>query len=334
MDFCEALLEWYEAHGRTLPWRGTKDPYRVWLSEVMLQQTQVAQAEGYYRRFTDACPAVEDLAEMEEDDVMRLWQGLGYYSRCRNLHRAAKQIAAHYAGGNRRLSYEEWRALPGVGDYTAAAVTSIVWGERRAAIDGNLYRVLSRVFRIDTPIDRPGSVFRELAAALLDEGAEGMAGRGWTAGEWNQAMMDLGATVCTPKNPRCADCPLEAMCLARAEGVQDQLPRKASRVKVTERTLRYLIIENERGEMLLHRRTGRDIWQGLWEPLEVAASHRMKPEHVVSHRLTHRLLRIEIGCGTMADVPRELTEDWRWVPREELVHYALPKPFTKVLPQE
>lgn len=334
MEFSEALLEWYEAHGRTLPWRGTKDPYRVWLSEVMLQQTQVAQAEGYYRRFTDACPAVEDLAEMEEDDVMRLWQGLGYYSRCRNLHRAAKQIAAHYAQGNRRLSYEEWRALPGVGDYTAAAVTSIVWGERRAAIDGNLYRVLSRVFRIDTPIDRPGSVFRELGAALLDEGAEGMTKRGWTAGEWNQAMMDLGATVCTPKNPRCADCPLEAMCLARAEGVQDQLPRKASRVKVTERTLRYLIIENERGEMLLHRRTGRDIWQGLWEPLEVTASHRMKPEHVVSHRLTHRLLRIEIGRGTMADVPRELTEDWRWVPREELVHYALPKPFTKVLPQE
>lgn len=334
MEFCETLLEWYEAHGRTLPWRGTKDPYRVWLSEVMLQQTQVAQAEGYYRRFTDACPAVEDLAAMPEDDVMRLWQGLGYYSRCRNLHRAAKQIAAHYAQGNRRLSYEEWRALPGVGDYTAAAVTSIVWGERRAAIDGNLYRVLSRVFRIDTPIDRPGSVFRDLAAALLDEGAEGMARRGWTAGEWNQAMMDLGATVCTPKSPRCADCPLEAMCLARAEGAQEQLPRKASRVKVTERTLRYLIIENERGEMLLHRRTGRDIWQGLWEPLEVAASHRMKPEHFVSHCLTHRLLRIEIGRGTMADVPRELTEDWRWVPREELVHYALPKPFTKVLPQE
>lgn len=334
MEFCETLLEWYKAHGRTLPWRGTKDPYRVWLSEVMLQQTQVAQAEGYYRRFTDACPAVEDLAEMGEDDVMRLWQGLGYYSRCRNLHRAAKQIAAHYAQGHRRLSYEEWRALPGVGDYTAAAVTSIVWGERRAAIDGNLYRVLSRVFRIDTPIDRPGSVFRDLAAALLDEGAEGMARRGWTAGEWNQAMMDLGATVCTPKSPRCADCPLETMCLARAEGVQEQLPRKATRVKVTERTLRYLIIENERGETLLHRRTGRDIWQGLWEPLEVAASHRMKPECVVSHRLTHRLLRIEIGRGTMADVPRELTEDWRWVPREELVHYALPKPFTKVLPQE
>ncbi len=334
MDFCGTLLEWYEAHGRTLPWRGTKAPYRVWLSEVMLQQTQVAQAEGYYRRFTDACPAVEDLAAMPEDDVMRLWQGLGYYSRCRNLHRAAKQIAAHYAGGHRRLSYEEWRALPGVGDYTAAAVTSIVWGERRAAIDGNLYRVLSRVFRIDTPIDRPGSVFRDLAAALLDEGAEGMARRGWTAGEWNQAMMDLGATVCTPKSPRCADCPLEAMCLARAEGAQELLPRKASRVKVTERTLRYLIIENERGEILLHRRMGRDIWQGLWEPLEVAASHRMKPEHVVSHRLTHRLLRIEIGRGTMADVPRELTEDWRWVPREELVHYALPKPFTKVLPQE
>ena len=334
MEFCETLLEWYEAHGRTLPWRGTKDPYRVWLSEVMLQQTQVAQAEGYYRRFTDACPAVEDLAAMPEDDVMRLWQGLGYYSRCRNLHRAAKQIAAHYAQGHTRLSYEEWRALPGVGDYTAAAVTSIVWGERRAAIDGNLYRVLSRVFRIDTPIDRPGSMFRDLAIALLDEGAEGMARRGWTAGEWNQAMMDLGATVCTPKSPRCSDCPLEAMCLARAEGAQEQLPRKASRVKVTERTLRYLIIENERGEMLLHRRTGRDIWQGLWEPLEVAASHRMKPEYVVTHRLTHRLLRIEIGRGTMADVPRDLTEDWRWVPREELVHYALPKPFTKVLPQE
>ena len=334
MDFCGTLLEWYEAHGRTLPWRGTKDPYRVWLSEVMLQQTQVAQAEGYYRRFTDACPAVEDLAAMPEDDVMRLWQGLGYYSRCRNLHRAAKQIAAHYAQGHRRLSYEEWRALPGVGDYTAAAVTSIVWGERRAAIDGNLYRVLSRVFRIDTPIDRPGAVFRDLAAALLDEGAEGMTRRGWTAGEWNQAMMDLGATVCTPKSPRCADCPLEAMCLARAEGAQEQLPRKALRVKVTERTLRYLVIENERGEMLLHRRTGRDIWQGLWEPLEAPEGRKVKPEHVVSHRLTHRLLRIEIGRGTMADVPRELTEDWRWVPREELVHYALPKPFTKVLPQE
>lgn len=334
MDFCGTLLEWYEVHGRTLPWRGTKDPYRVWLSEVMLQQTQVAQAEGYYRRFTDACPAVEDLAAMPEDEVMRLWQGLGYYSRCRNLHRAAKQIAAHHAQGHRRLSYEEWRALPGVGDYTAAAVTSIVWGERRAAIDGNLYRVLSRVFRIDTPIDRPGSVFRDLAVALLDEGAEGMARRGWTAGEWNQAMMDLGATVCTPKSPRCGECPLEAMCLARAEGRQEQLPVKAARVKVAERTLRYLIIENARGEILLHRRTGRDIWQGLWEPLEVGASHKMVAEHVVSHRLTHRLLRIEIGRGGMDDVPQSLTEDYRWVAREELVHYALPKPFTKVLPQE
>ena len=334
MDFSETLLEWYEAHGRTLPWRGTKDPYRVWLSEVMLQQTQVAQAEGYYRRFTDACPTVEDLAAMPEDEVMRLWQGLGYYSRCRNLHRAAKAVAAHYAEGHTRLSYEEWRALPGVGDYTAAAVTSIVWGERRAAIDGNLYRVLSRVFVIDTPIDRPGAVFRDLAAQLLDDGAERMAQRGWTAGEWNQAMMDLGATVCTPKSPRCGECPLETMGLARAEGRQEQLPVKAARVKVTERTLRYLIIENGRGEILLHRRTGRDIWQGLWEPLEVPASHAMKPEHVVSHRLTHRLLRIEIGRGSMADVPRELTEDYRWVAREDVVHYALPKPFTKVLPQE
>lgn len=334
VGFSITLLEWYEEHRRALPWRGVKDPYRVWLSEVMLQQTQVAQALDYYRHFTETCPTVEALAAMPEDEVMRLWQGLGYYSRCRNLHRAAKMMAEYNAAGHTRLSHEEWRALPGVGEYTAAAVTSIVYGERRAAIDGNLYRVLSRVFLIDTPIDRPGRIFADLAAQLLEESAPAMERSGWTAGEWNQAMMDLGATVCTPRSPRCADCPLEAMCLARAERCQESLPVKAGRTKVVERTLRYLIIENERGEILLHRRSGRDIWRGLWEPVEADAAHAMKVEHTVTHRLTHRLLCIEIGRGGMNDVPPTLTEDHRWVKREDLVHYALPKPLTKVLPQE
>lgn len=250
------LLEWYARHGRDLPWRRTRDPYRIWLSEVILQQTRVAQGTDYYLRFMERWPDVASLAAASEDEVLKMWQGLGYYSRARNLHAAAKRVTEHF-GGRFPTAWDDVRSLPGVGSYTAAAVCSIACDAPCAVLDGNVYRVLARLFDIDTPIDTAAGrkAFAELAQSQLDRDRPGL---------YNQAVMDFGALQCTPAAPHCDGCPLADRCLALAAGTVARRPVKQGKTKVSDRWFNYLHVTCG-GRTLLCRREGRDIWQGLYE---------------------------------------------------------------------
>lgn len=252
----DILLSWFAREGRDLPWRRTRDPYRIWLSEVILQQTRVAQGLEYYLRFTERFPDIAALAAAPEDEVLKLWQGLGYYSRARNLHAAARQVMSRF-GGVFPATYGEVRALPGVGDYTAAAVCSIVYDAPCAVLDGNVYRVLARLFDIGIPIDTTAGkrTFAELAQLQLDTSRPGL---------YNQAIMDFGALQCTPAQPRCGDCPLAGRCLALAAGTVGVRPVKQGRAKVRDRWFNYLHVTCG-DRTLLRRRGGGDIWQGLYE---------------------------------------------------------------------
>lgn len=255
-NISDILLDWYARHGRDLPWRRTRDPYRIWLSEVILQQTRVAQGMDYYLRFTERFPDVGSLAAAPEDEVLKLWQGLGYYSRARNLHAAARQVAERFGGVFPR-SYDEVRSLRGVGDYTAAAVCSAAYDAPCAVLDGNVFRVLARLFDIDLPIDSTAGkrTFAKLAQMQLDKRCPG---------RYNQAVMDFGALQCTPAQPGCADCPLASRCLALAAGTVAERPVKQSKTKVRDRWFNYLHVTC--GDRTLLRRRGEgDIWQGLYE---------------------------------------------------------------------
>lgn len=254
--FRQALLDWYEPSRRPLPWKHIDDPYLIWLSEIILQQTRVEQGRPYFERFRARFPRVEDLAAAPEDEVMKLWEGLGYYSRARNLHAAARQVAREH-GGRFPDSYEGLLALPGVGPYTAAAIASFAFQLPRAVVDGNVFRVLARFFDDDTPIDgTPGKRrFTQRAEALLavDHPAR-----------YNQAIMDLGATVCTPRRPDCDGCPLRANCAAYQEGTVLDRPVKAKKPPRRERFFHYLVLHWD-GKTLLRKRTEHDIWRRLYE---------------------------------------------------------------------
>ena len=260
--FAITLLKWFREHGRDLPWRQTRDPYAIWLSEVILQQTQVKQGWDYWLRFMRRWPTVADLAAATEDEVLREWQGLGYYSRARNLHAAAKQVLAR---GGFPTTIEGLRQLKGVGDYTAAAIGSIAFDLPVAVVDGNVYRVLARHYGIATPINTTEGKheFAALAQSLLPE-AE--------ASAYNQAIMDFGATQCTPQSPDCDTCPLQETCAAFREGRIGELPVKRRTLKVKERRLTYVYIRCQ-GMTAIHRRPAGDIWQGLYEPLCVEDSN-------------------------------------------------------------
>lgn len=225
MNFTHELLKWYAQNGRDLPWRATKDPYAIWLSEVILQQTRIAQGHSYWERFMQQWPQVNDLAAATEDEVLRAWQGLGYYSRARNLHTAAKQIAEL---GHFPTTYNEIIKLKGVGEYTAAAIASIAYNEAVAVVDGNVYRVLARYFGIDTPIDTTEGkkTFRAMAQAHLST---------TEPAAYNQAIMDFGAIQCTPKSPDCSACPLVETCFAYQNHKIDLLPTKSKKIKQRER---------------------------------------------------------------------------------------------------
>ena len=257
--FTTSLLHWYKEHGRELPWRETKDPYAIWLSEIILQQTRIQQGWAYWERFMKRWPTVEALAAATEDEVLREWQGLGYYSRARNLHAAARQIVAL---GGFPQTLEEIRKLKGVGDYTAAAIASFAFGIPAAVVDGNVYRVLSRYFGIDTPINTTEGkkVFAALAQEMLPNVCIGAT--------YNQAIMDFGALQCTPKSPKCGDCPLMETCEAFRQGRVDELPVKVKKLQVKERRMTYVYIRCN-GETAIHRRGAGDIWQGLWEPYSI-----------------------------------------------------------------
>lgn len=253
-SFSMVLQLWYSQHGRDLPWRHTKDAYLIWVSEIIMQQTQVVQGLDYYLRFVERFPNVESLAAAEEDDVMRLWQGLGYYSRARNMQRAARQVVDMKCFPR---NYEAIRSLCGVGDYTAAAIASFAFDLPYAVVDGNVYRVLSRYFGIDTPIDTSAGkkAFASLAQHLLDETHPAM---------HNQAIMDFGALVCTPRSAGCHDCPLACSCVAFASGMVDSLPVKSHSIKVRHRYLIY-IYTRFGDKLIIHKRGKDDIWAGLYE---------------------------------------------------------------------
>ena len=252
--FSEVLEDWYRVNGRDLPWRETTNPYKIWISEIILQQTRVAQGYDYYCRFINRFPDVFTLAEAEEDEVMNYWQGLGYYSRARNLHAAAKSIALQGAFPD---TYEGIRALKGVGNYTAAAIASFAYGLPCAVVDGNVYRVLSRWMGIDTPIDSSAGkkLFASLAAEYLDKERPAV---------YNQAIMDFGALQCTPASPDCAVCPLESSCLARARNLVDSLPVKQHKTKTRNRYFIYFYVRAGVCTYI-RKRTADDIWCNLYE---------------------------------------------------------------------
>ena len=314
-DFALTLLRWFRENGRDLPWRQTHDPYAIWLSEIILQQTQVKQGWEYWERFMKRWPKVEDLAEATEDEVLREWQGLGYYSRARNLHFAAKQIVE--MGGFPR-TIEGLRSLKGVGDYTAAAIGSIAFGLPAAVVDGNVYRVLARHFGIDTPINSTEG--KKVFAAMAQEHLPVS-----EASDYNQAIMDFGAIQCTPQSPHCSDCPLMESCVALRSGRVGELPVKQKTLKVRERHLIYIYVRCL-GFVAIHRRGAGDIWQGLWEPLlvEKVPEGAQLLRQNVKHVLTHRILLADFYLWEVAERPT-LPDGYIWVKEEQLDDYAVPR---------
>lgn len=335
--FGETLIRWYQENKRDLPWRDTKDPYKIWISEIILQQTRVAQGYDYYCRFIRRFPDVFALAEADEDEVMKYWQGLGYYSRARNLHEAARSIARR---GSFPDTYEEVRALKGVGDYTAAAICSFAYGMPCAVVDGNVYRVLSRWMGIEEPIDT--SAGKKLYAALAEELLE----RSEPA-LYNQAIMDFGALQCVPSSPSCLFCPLSDSCVALQKGWVEELPRKQHKTKVTNRYFLYFYIKAV-NTVFLHKRGAGDIWHNLYELPLIETQRETGEEEVcrlpeyktlfagcevrntrlvakqVKHVLSHRVIyadcyAVEIGEG---ETPQG---DFRRVLIDDLHKFAVPR---------
>lgn len=269
MEFANTIISWFRENGRALPWRETRDPYAIWLSEIILQQTRIAQGWEYWERFMAQYPTVEDLAAAHEDEVLKLWQGLGYYSRARNLHTAAKQIVAL---GHFPDTLEGIKQLKGVGDYTAAAIGSFAFDIPAAVVDGNVYRVLARYFGIDTPINstQGKKEFAALAQSLLPSSKASDSVSSFSpVAAYNQAMMDFGAIQCTPQSPKCLLCPLAETCEAMRTNRVAELPVKQKTMKVKTRHLSYIYIRCK-GETAIHRRGEGDIWQGLWEPFNAS----------------------------------------------------------------
>jgi len=250
------LTAWYHENKRDLPWRDITDSYRIWISEIILQQTRVNQGLSYYLRFVEHFPSVKELAEADEDDVLKYWQGLGYYSRARNLHKAARQVMNDF-GGKFPDEHSQVMKLAGIGEYTAAAICSFAYNLPFAVVDGNVYRVLSRLFGIDTPIDsgKGKNEFAKLAAIILSQSEPGL---------HNQAIMEFGALQCVPVSPDCNRCPLKTTCRANEMGIVAQLPVKSLKTKVSHRFFNYLFVEYQ-GHTFMQKRTEKDVWQNLYE---------------------------------------------------------------------
>lgn len=337
------LLDWYARFGRDLPWRHTTDPYAIWLSEIMLQQTRVETVTEYYRRFLHRLPTVAALASARIDTVLKLWEGLGYYGRARRLHQAAKIIVRDHAGRLPR-SAEGLRRLPGVGRYTAGAIASIAFGRDEPVLDGNVARVLSRLAALEEPPDRHATQQRlwDLARSLLPPGR---------AGAFNQALMDLGATVCTPQKPRCKACPVRTLCRARRAGLQDDLPRRSRPPALPHQTVVVGLVRRGRGRherLLIARRKPEGLLGGLWElpggkvqpgeslPAalrrelreEVALTVHLGPQRcTVRHAYSHFRITMHVfDCRVRTGRARALAADAvRWVRPQDLHRFAFPR---------
>ncbi|MCA0958776.1 A/G-specific adenine glycosylase [Muricauda ruestringensis] len=272
MSFAQKILNWYHENQRDLPWRRTRDPYKVWLSEIILQQTRVVQGMPYYLRFVDAFPTVQDLAKAPEEQVLKLWQGLGYYSRARNLHATAKIVANNF-DGQFPNTYKELKSLKGVGDYTASAIASFCFDAPEPVVDGNVYRVLSRYFGVDIPINSTKGIkyFKELAREVMDSG---------NIRDYNQGIMEFGAVQCAPKKPYCLLCPLQESCVAVKDGKVSELPLKLNKTKVKNRYFNYVIPIDPENNTILEQRTGKGIWQNLYQFPLVESDKNLKAEEL------------------------------------------------------
>lgn len=338
--FSKPIEKWYKEHKRFLPWRRTSDPYAIWISEIILQQTRVAQGLEYYKRFMSRFPDVATLASASEDEVLLYWQGLGYYSRARNLHFAAHQIVEQ---GGFPDTYDGIRALKGVGDYTAAAIGSIAFGLPYAVVDGNVYRILSRVFGVEIPIDstQGKKYFAQLAQRLLDVDAPGL---------YNQSVMDFGALQCLPKSPDCTACPLLERCVAYAQHKVDAFPVKSHKTKVTDRYFHYMNFRIG-DEMLLCQRKGNDIWKNLYEIPLVEADHRLTMEELektplfqqlacnqikqvkeqIKHVLSHRVIHADLYLLSADKWPSPLPEGYFKLKVSDLGNYAISRLMDVIL---
>jgi A/G-specific adenine glycosylase len=336
MNFADELVHWYHENKRDLPWRHTTDPYIIWLSEIILQQTRVEQGLPYFNRFLAQYPTINHFANASEDDILKLWQGLGYYSRGRNMLKTAQLIQANY-GGKFPSKYDELIKLKGVGDYTAAAISSFAANEPRAVLDGNVFRVLARYFGIDEPVNSTKGlkIFKQLANEVLNK---------TQPATHNQAMMEFGAMLCKPKNPACGICPVRMGCEAFKTNATTWLPVKLKTVKIKERFFNYFL-SFKNGEVLMNKRTGNDIWNGLYDlPLietsgiltiseitqlpetENYFGKALKIKEVYGlqkHILTHQ--RLTIRFIWVENEPQLLEPDWFYTNVENLNKLALPK---------
>jgi A/G-specific adenine glycosylase len=339
--FAARLLRWYDQHGRhDLPWQHPRTPYRVWVSEVMLQQTQVATVMGYFTRFVARFPDVRALAAAPLDDVLALWAGLGYYSRARNLHRAA-QVCVDRHTGELPMGVDELAALPGIGASTAAAIAAQAYGTRAAILDGNVKRVLARHAGVRGAIDA-----RDTLDALWRT-AHARLPRTRLA-DYTQAMMDLGATLCTRVKPRCADCPVRNDCVALREDLVAALPQRKRARAVPKRRHQWLIVHDARGRVLLERRPERGIWGGLWSLPECAHDADVRGQAKtafgmrvgvpralppVRHRFTHFELTATPCLVRVVAKPARLPENMRWTAARDVAELGLPKPVRALLEQ-
>lgn len=333
----KTIVNWYNINKRELPWRDIDDPYRIWISEIILQQTRVNQGMNYYLRFIERFPNVSVLAYAEEDEVLKYWQGLGYYSRARNLHKAAKQIANEFKGVF-PTEHQAVLKLAGIGVYTAAAICSFAYNQPYPVVDGNVYRVLSRLFGIDTPIDSGKGVkqFARLAQDFLDLSQPGL---------HNQALMEFGALQCVPASPDCKSCPLSMDCRAFESGMVSSLPVKTQKVKVKERFFNYLVVELQ-GNTFIQKRTGADIWKNLYEFPLIESDHLFTADDLlpnadfialfnginkvdivnistpVKHVLTHRIIHAVFITLSISNKNRQL-EDYIEIPVNQIDEYAV-----------
>lgn len=339
--FSPLITDWYRLNYRTLPWRETKNAYFLWLSEVILQQTRVNQGMNYYLKFIKNYPSVVDLASASEQEVLNDWQGLGYYSRARNLHQAAKMIVEQH-NGIFPDSYEEIKKLKGIGDYTAAAIASFAFDLPHAVVDGNVYRVLSRIFDIDTPIDSTQGKkdFQVLAESLLSRENPGL---------HNQAIMEFGALQCVPKNPDCSSCPFQESCLARRNNTIDQRPIKQGKTKIRKRYFQYIHFDFDQ-KTILEQRTAKDIWEQLFQFPLIEFEHEMPLEQMkeiiekefqltnpipsapIKHILSHQHLYATVWKVNHPPIVNH--KQWFEIETKQLSDYPIPRLLDRYLQEE
>ncbi len=322
------LTDWYQAHAVSYPWRVSPTPYHVWLSEIMLQQTRLETVRPYYERFISALPDIASLAAAPEEEVLKLWEGLGYYSRARHLHQAARKVVSEY-GGELPPDPGLIRALPGVGDYTAGAICAIAFGLPVPAVDGNVMRVISRLYELEEDVLSPAARRRvtELVEKVYPQG-EGQ------ASAFVQGLMELGETLCLPREPRCGSCPLRDFCLARLHGRTAELPLRTARTQKKEETRTLLYIEED-GRLLLHRRPAKGVLAGLWElPAEedgLLSAERGEKLAQTAHVFTHLIWNMTLFRAVLRE-PVSEKDGFRFVSPEELSgKLMLPTAFSKLL---